>query len=79
MFLCLRIHKIYVEEAGLHLVSKECFGSFPFAQPGNIVSNSDTKCFCSNALLFAQALKATLPDTTTVEEVSSHVFVVNKV
>ena len=53
MFLCLRTQATYFADAEF---AQKCFASFPFAHSYNIVSNIDSKCFCSNASSFAPTL-----------------------
>ena len=53
MFPRLRTQATYLEDAEFASRKQKCFASFPFALPYNIVSNIDSKCFCSNVSSFA--------------------------
>ena len=48
MFPRLRTQATYFADAEFASRKQKCFASFPFAHPYNIVSNIDSKCFCSN-------------------------------
>ena len=65
MFDRLRTQATYFEDAEFASRKQKCFASFPFAHPYNIVSNIDSKCFCSNASSFAPTLST--PDADTME------------
>ena len=56
MFPRLRTQATYLEDAEFPSRKQNCFASFPFAHPYNIVSNIDSKCFCSNVSSFAPTL-----------------------
>ena len=56
MFPCLHTQATYLEDAEFASRKHKCFASFPFAHSYNIVSNIDSKCFCSNVSLFAPTL-----------------------
>ena len=53
MFPCLRTQATHFEDAEYASRKQKCFASFPFANPYNIVSHIDSKCFCSNVSSFA--------------------------
>ena len=59
MFPRLRTQATYLEDAEFAPRKQKCFASFLFAHPYNIVSNINSKCFCSNVSSFAPALKVT--------------------
>ena len=56
MFPSLHTQGTYLEGAEFASKKQKCFASFPFAHPYNIVSNIDSKCFCSNVSSFAPTL-----------------------
>ena len=57
MFPRLHTQATYLVDAEFVSRKQKCFASFPFAHPYNIVSNIDSKCFCSNVSSFPLTLK----------------------
>ena len=53
MFPHLHTQATYLEDAEFASWKQKCFASFPFAHTYNIVSNINSKCFCSNVSSFA--------------------------
>ena len=58
MFPRLRTQATYLEDAEFASRKQKCFASFLFAHQYNIVSNIDSKCFCSNVSSFAPTLNS---------------------
>ena len=57
MFPRLRPQATCLEDTEFASRKQKCFASFPFAHPYNIVSNINSKCFCSNVSSFAPTLR----------------------
>ena len=57
MFPRLRAQATYLEDAEFASQKHKSFASFLFVHPYNIVSNLNSKCFCSNVSSFAPTLR----------------------